>query len=152
MALVWHGEKVNKAFQNRARQNVRKAAMLVEAIVKASMKKGGRVESGEAVIKAGTKTVKVDKVSEKKAGKIGSFRSKEGEVPRVQTGTLKRSITHETHPVLPIARVGTNTNYAPKLEFGTSRMAPRPFMLPALHSARAPIAAMWSKVIRGDGL
>ena len=149
--LVWHGRKVITTFQQRARQNVLDAALLVEALVKSSMKAGGTTESGESAIREGTKNVKVDKISGEKASKINTFRSKPGEVPRVQTGTLKRGITHELHPVLPISRVGTNVKYGPLLEFGTRRMGPRPFMRPALHRAQPAIVSLWSRPLtRGD--
>ena len=145
MALIWRGSKVTKSLKARARANVRDAALLVESMVKASMKLGGRVESGEAVIKAGTKQVKVDRVSGEKAGKVGSFSSNAGEIPRVQTGTLKRGITHEVHSVLPISRVGTNVKYGKWLEFGTRRMSPRPFMRPALERAKPHIHRLWTR-------
>jgi len=160
--LIWHGKKVMTSFKQQARQNVLDAALLVEKLVKESMKKGGTTESGETVIKEGTKRVRLDSVSGKRAGKIGSFRSKgeerdkagnisrPGEVPRVQTGTLKRAVTHEVHKVLPISRVGTaNTGYAPFLEFGTMHMSPRPFMRPALHRAALAIQALWMRPLSG---
>jgi len=146
--LIWHGKKVNRTFRQHARQNVLDAAMLVEALVKSSMKKGGTVESGEAVLRAGTRGVMEDSVTGARAGRTGSFTSSPGEVPRVQTGRLKGSITSELHPVLPIARVGTDVPYAPKLEFGTGRIAPRPYMRPALHRAEPAIAALWERPVR----
>lgn len=54
-----------------------------------------------------------------------------GKSPAVDTGRLRQSIgvqkVGEGH-----YRVGTNVEYAPYLEFGTRRMAARPFMRPAL--------------------
>jgi len=50
----------------------------------------------------------------------------------VRTGTLKRSITHEFLDK-NMAIVGSNVEYAPYVELGTSRMAARPFLRPALH-------------------
>ena len=143
--LIWHGKKVFDTFKKQARQNVLDAAILLEKVVKESMKAGGTTESGETVIKKGTKTVRLDKVTGKKAGKINEFRSKPGEVPRVQFGKLKGSITHEVHPILPISRAGTNIKYGKWLEFGTKNMSPRPFMRPALHKIRPAIAALWMR-------
>jgi hypothetical protein len=45
-------------------------------------------------------------------------------------GVLRASITHEV-VIANLVRVGTNVEYARPLEFGTTRMAPRPFMRPA---------------------
>ena len=50
----------------------------------------------------------------------------------VLTGTLKRSITHEfigEHTTI----VGSNVEYAPHVELGTSKSAAQPFLRPALH-------------------
>ncbi len=59
-----------------------------------------------------------------------------GDGPAVDTGRLRQSIA-----VVRVAdghyKVGTNVQYAPFLEFGTRRMAPRPFMRPALEAERA---------------
>jgi len=40
-----------------------------------------------------------------------------------------------------VAFVGTSVEYAPYLEFGTSRMQPRPFMVPAIARNREWIKA-----------
>lgn len=51
----------------------------------------------------------------------------------VLTGTLRRSIHTETAETSDgaVARVGTNVEYAPHQEFGTSRMAGQPYLRPA---------------------
>ena len=49
----------------------------------------------------------------------------------VDTGTLKRSITHE-FPSKNEAIVGTNVEYGPHVELGTSKMEAQPFLRPAL--------------------
>ncbi len=52
------------------------------------------------------------------------------ELCAVLTGTLKRSITHEIEPGRAI--VGTNIEYAPHVELGTSKWSGKPFLRPAL--------------------
>jgi HK97 gp10 family phage protein len=76
----------------------------------------------------------------------------------VDTGRLRASITHDMDAsALPLwAKVGTNVEYAPYQEFGTSKMAAHPYLGPALESKRGAIqrfakeamdaiAAMWGK-------
>ena len=66
-----------------------------------------------------------------------------GEFPAVDTGRLRASITHRfeegTGGEPPAAYVGTSVEYAADLEFGTSRMAARPFMRPSLEANRKNI-------------
>ena len=57
--------------------------------------------------------------------------SPEGEPPYTQTGFLKNSIGWEWRGALS-AIVGPSLYYGKYLEFGTRKMAPRPFMGPAL--------------------
>lgn len=60
----------------------------------------------------------------------GHVASKSGEAPNSDTHRLDRSI--ETARVGPLkVKVTANSGYAAALEFGTSRVAPRPFMRPA---------------------
>lgn len=120
MTLRWYGNEVMKAIEGDARRKVLTACLITERYIKDSMRAGGRTESGSAVLKPGTKRTVVDPKTGVKAGKINSYRSKPGEVPRVQTGSLRRSYTHEIHATLPIGRVGTNLKYAKWLEWGVS--------------------------------
>jgi len=145
MPYVWYGKKVKWEILDWTRKRLIEAAFLYEQTIKLSMKKGGRTESGFARPRRGTKRTMEDPLSGKKVGKINSHRSKPGEVPRVQTGRLRRSITTWFHPKLPIARVGTNVKYAKPLELGTRRMKPRPFMRPALMKVKGKIVAMFAK-------
>lgn len=58
--------------------------------------------------------------------------AKEFAFSSVDTGTLRRSITHEflsKH----LAIVGSNVVYAPYVELGTSKMSAQPYLRPALH-------------------
>jgi HK97 gp10 family phage protein len=62
---------------------------------------------------------------------FGTSPSQPGETPGVDTGKLRNSIRAERERAAQWA-ISTDTEYAAHLEFGTSRMAPRPFMSPAL--------------------
>ena len=153
--LIWHGHEAMKALLADACRKVQEAVLLVERDVKSSMRLGGRVASGEMEWQSYTgragdeRRRRVEKGTGKRAEKVGSYASKPGEVPRVQTGTLRRSITHEMHDTLPIGRVGTNVIYGKLLEFGTRRMKPRPFMRPSLMRTLAAITAIFGKPTPG---
>ena len=49
----------------------------------------------------------------------------------VDTGRLSNSITHQVRPFEKSVYIGTNVEYAPYVELGTSRMKPQPFLRPA---------------------
>jgi hypothetical protein len=62
---------------------------------------------------------------------MGSSRSSPGEPPGVDTGALRASIYAEMVSTF-VALVLVGVAYGVHLEYGTSRMAARPFMWPAL--------------------
>jgi hypothetical protein len=62
---------------------------------------------------------------------MGTSPSAAGDPPGVDTGKLRNSIRAERERAAQWA-ISTDTEYAAHLEFGTSRMAPRPFMAPGL--------------------
>lgn len=61
-----------------------------------------------------------------------------GNPPAPDTGRLRASISREVGKVgtVLVARVGTDVAYGRYLELGTSRMAARPFLRPALDAGR----------------
>lgn len=65
----------------------------------------------------------------------------------VDTGLLKKSINRRliTRKGVIIGQVGTNVEYAPFQEFGTSKMKARPFLTPALKMNQSRI----EKIIAG---
>lgn len=64
----------------------------------------------------------------------------------VDTGNLKGSITHEVKE--KEARVGTNVEYAPFVELGTSKMAAQPYLNPALEMNRSNIKKIFASAIK----
>jgi hypothetical protein len=62
-------------------------------------------------------------------GSVSHTASAPGEFPAIDTGTLMNDIHVEPRGALSRAIV-TSVDYAPHLEFGTSKMAARPFMGP----------------------
>ena len=63
-----------------------------------------------------------------------------GEYPATDAGRLASSVwMNLSTPQHLEGSVGTNILYGPHLEFGTSRMAARPWLMPSLEKARAKV-------------
>lgn len=60
----------------------------------------------------------------------------------VRTGTLKRSINRKIEKRKAV--VGSNVEYAPHVEMGTSKQAARPFLRPALEANMAKIKEIFA--------
>jgi HK97 gp10 family phage protein len=97
-------------------------AILIEGQIKKKISRGGR---GGGTHRVGRRT---------------AVRSAPGEPPKSDTGRLVGSITHQ-HSFLS-ATVGTEVNYAGYLEFGTSKMAERPYLRPTLEENQDTIERM----------
>lgn len=70
-----------------------------------------------------------------------------GQAPMSDTGRLANSITFDRVGDLT-ATVGSALNYAPWLEYGTSRMAARPFFRPAIERMRPIYIGKLEDIIR----
>jgi HK97 gp10 family phage protein len=73
-------------------------------------------------------------------GGITHQASAPGQYPMSDTGRLAASVAMQ--PATPSnlrGQVGTNLVYGRYLEFGTSRMAPRPWLLPSFEKARVKV-------------
>ena len=64
----------------------------------------------------------------------------------VDTGRLRNSITHQVRPSEKSVYIGTNVEYAPYVELGTSRMKPQPF----LHPAAADHEGTYKKIFESE--
>jgi HK97 gp10 family phage protein len=105
-------DQIARRFPQAARELVLQTAMEIEARAKAAMaagKSGHLYDNHQA--------------------------SAPGEAPAVDTGTLLNSLTSELEGP-GTAVVYTNVEYASYLEYGTSRMAARPFLTPAVEAVR----------------
>jgi HK97 gp10 family phage protein len=76
-----------------------------------------------------------------------------GEPPRVDTGRARASITHEVEDDGNMIEgyAGTNVEYGPDLEFGTSRTWKHPFMTPAYNANIAGINENIAKAVKEAG-
>jgi len=59
----------------------------------------------------------------------------------VKTGTLKRSITHAVSKKRAV--IGSNLNYAPHIEMGTTKSSAQPYLRPALMANMAKIKKLF---------
>lgn len=68
----------------------------------------------------------------------------------VDTGNLRGSITHEVDAGDNSVYIGTNVEYAPYVELGTSRQKAQPFLRPAASEHGAQYRQVLKKAL-GDG-
>lgn len=66
----------------------------------------------------------------------------------VDTGTLKNSITYESFG--NSAEIFANTDYAAYVEFGTSKMAPKPYLVPSLIGGSEKIVQSILNLVAGQ--
>lgn len=76
----------------------------------------------------------------------GHVPSRPGEPPNQDTGVLGNNI--ETVQVAPLrVEVSSNAQYAAALEYGTSKMAERPYMRPAVAKQRGEVVALVRRAV-----
>lgn len=66
----------------------------------------------------------------------------------VDTGRLRNSITHEVATNEEAVYVGTNTEYAPYVEVGTSKQKPQPYLAPAVVNHLDEYSAIAQRVLQ----
>lgn len=117
--IKWHGDKVKSDFEALADKRL---DVLCEKIVTDIKRDMGRPKTG----KPGRQTTA----------------SREGESPAVQTGHLRRSLTHYRVDKGK-QRLGTGVEYGLYLELGTNKMKARPWLRPALQRAAISFRQLW---------
>lgn len=121
MPVEWHGEEVIARVRAAAMRGIVIGSELVksEAIrLILSPPKTGRVYRRKGVVHQA---------------------SAPGEAPANDMGRLANSITTEFQPDKLTGIIGAHTDYAAYLEYGTSKMEPRPYMRPALMNKKDEI-------------
>ncbi len=135
--IVWRGKQVMGEVEAQVQQNMDKAAILLQGEI---VKSFGSPPPEPDFVKGGYK--KNSSRSWKEA-----HHSAPGEPPYVQTGMLRRSIAWAA-PTKLVRLVGSmlrpqgesgSHSYAWYLEYGTSKMAARPYLLPALRRLRGQL-------------
>ena len=82
-----------------------------------------------------------------RGGKTGQ-RSAAGEPPKTDEGILAGSIVIDIDPDGLGANVESRADYSEALEFGTSKMAARPFMQPALEENKPKINRLAKQMVK----
>lgn len=82
------------------------------------------------------RSITAGSASGQSGGKHQHVRSKPGEPPNNEHGDLARSLVAEAYPEKLEAEVRAEAAHAAPLEFGTSKMAARPYMRPARDANR----------------
>ncbi|MGE4043317.1 MAG: HK97-gp10 family putative phage morphogenesis protein [Acetobacteraceae bacterium] len=105
-------------------------------------------EKAKKAIMNGPKTGRVYRKGKK--GRILHQASAPGEAPANDTGRLVNSIHTEAKgdgSVVTVSAGSGVVDYAAALEFGTSKMAARPFFNPALEQAKPEIEALMKRAV-----
>ncbi len=91
--------------------------------------------------------VKTDMAQPKSGRRYGKHQaSAPGESPAMDTGVLAASVMTEADGDGVL--VGTNSEYAEPLEFGTARMRARPFMQPAAERSQGDMTDAAQKILK----
>ena len=126
---------------------LRKLNTQLEPDFREIIKGGAQKIRGEAIksIQSGSKSgIVYEKYNPRRSHRA----SAPGEAPASDTGNLVSKIMVKQLTKDKVA-VESNADYSAYLEYGTSRMQPRPFMLPAFEKSKDPITkAVFRRVVR----
>jgi len=116
--LIWNGDQFEKELRRLVAEHLEAAAAILQAEIVRSLRVSARI------------------------GKNLWQASRPGEPPRARTGLLMKSIFYSVDQGSMTAIVGTSLKYGLYLELGTSRMAARPFIRPAIDRVRQKLDAL----------
>ena len=128
MTIKWYGPERFAEIKAKVKTNMSTVVATMDMDIKSSMRTTPR-GAPDAQARSGS-------------------RSLPGHPPAVQSTLLIGSIKHQVYDRddAIVGKVGSHdVGYAAPLEFGTSKMAPRPFLMPALERIKDKIAEMLIK-------
>ena len=138
--MEWHGDQFIAQVEAKAKRNVEAACIHVQNEARVKLSVAGTRVAGSSFV--GTGVIGVKGKRYRKGRRIyGADRSKPGEPPRKQYGTLRSSVAHEMEEDRPAGLVGSALLYAGVLELGNRKgtLKPRPWL-------RATLAEQKSRV------
>ena len=129
----WNRAKLKKKALTIAKAGMNEAAEYAVGEVKEMLSKPG--------------TGRVYKSRRTRSGHILHTASVPGQPPAPDTGTLRRSITKRIKVIAGTVYgyVGTKLGYGEDLEYGTRRVAARPFLRPVVHGKGGAIAEAFKR-------
>jgi len=124
--INWYGDRFLSRMNGQLEKAISTAAIVLEADIKTHFTLRG-----------------AGRLYRKRKG-IYHRASLPGQPPAIDTGLLRASIQHEVLKSRDrvTGRAGTNVDYGRYLELGTSRMAPRPYLRPALDRVHRQVVEM----------
>jgi hypothetical protein len=138
VTIKWHGDKIRGKLRTELRKRVSKCAGLVKREAIGLVGTSGTTQrTGQTKRRRGG----VLKVYRKRSKRLNAAVSAPGEPPRMQTGRLKRSVKVKIMKGIR-GRVYSRDPKAHLLEFGTVKMAARPWLNVALANMRAAIQSV----------
>lgn len=117
--LIWHGDKVEREVDKFNRDNLYKAALMVEADAK--------------------RLCPVD------TGRLRSSITHNVDEGKLKAQVTAGGKYYDGSPLKKGASGGTNVKYAVYVELGTYKMAAQPYLRPALANNKAKIRRLWGK-------
>ena len=105
----------------------------------------------DSAIKSITSGNKTGKIVKKANSNVTHQRSAEGQAPAADTGFLHNNISVEVHENGLGVDIASNAEYSAALEFGTSTIRPRPFLVPALEENKRKIADLFIRDLENSG-
>ena len=137
-------------FNVKIEHNWKQFQQLHKNLTRKFLLESGSIVKGEAQqsLADGKKTGKIVK---KPNSNVKHQRSAPGEAPATDTGRLVSGLSVEMHADGEGVDIASNAKYSAALEFGTSRMRARPFMVPALENSRRKIGEIFKKIFNNIG-
>lgn len=143
MEFVSHVGDVFARLDKAADRAKARAGMKVVGNVKGSMKARG--PGSKMIIDEETGTASV-RTFNRNRQHPGGLPSNPGETPAVQTGQYRATFDYATTPGLSgFLRIGTPDKRGPWLEKGTTHMAPRPHLQPAIEADAGTLATYYAE-------
>ena len=131
MSVKWHGAEVLKKIEDVTAKKLFKAGLLEERIAKRAITTVGAVDTGR--LRASITTATENSVSD-----INQFVAKK----KAEQGDGVEKIPKKLTVI-----VGSNVEYAPFIELGTSTREARPYLRPALQQSKAKIEKLFGTTV-----